>query len=130
QNTYTPEGDKLIFNTKGGIAVVDIKSLGEKPPQVEIIVKGASAIAMARKSREVYFVKGKGGGMFAAHVDTKAIREVKNARGGNINSDETFSVTTLPAIDPTGKTPRPEPRKLVPQRERMFGDKLLQGIPL
>ena len=26
QNTYTPEGDKLIFNSKGGIMAVDIKS--------------------------------------------------------------------------------------------------------
>jgi oligogalacturonide lyase len=131
QNTYTPEGDKLIFNTKAGIAVVDLKTLGEKPPKAEIVVKGASAIAMARKTREVYFLKGgKGGAVFAANVDTQAVREVKNARGGSINADETFSVSTLSATDPDGKTPRPEPRKLLPQRERMFGDKLLKKIPL
>ena len=29
QNAYTPEGDKLIFNTQGGIAVVDLRSLGK-----------------------------------------------------------------------------------------------------
>src|SRR5947208_11963090 len=54
QNTYTPEGDKLIFNSKGGIVAVDISKLGEadKPPKVEVIVQGAGAIAMARKSRE------------------------------------------------------------------------------
>jgi oligogalacturonide lyase len=131
QNTYTPEGDKLIFNTKAGIAVVDLKTLGDKPPKTEIVVKEAGAIAMARKSREVYFVKrGKGGAVYAANVDTLAVREVKNARGGNINADETFSVSTLAATDPDGKTPRPEPRKLLPQRERMFGDKLLKKIPL
>jgi oligogalacturonide lyase len=135
QNTYTPEGDKLIFNAKGGIAnpkggiaVVDLKELGAKPPKAEMVVTGASAVAMARRTREVYFVKG--GAVFAANVDTFDVREVKNARGGNINADETLSVTALNATDPTGKTPRPEPRKLVPQRERMFGDKLLKQIPL
>src|SRR5207245_1247868 len=28
QNTYTPEGDKLIFNTRKGIASVDLTMLG------------------------------------------------------------------------------------------------------
>src|SRR5947209_14315784 len=64
QNTYTPEGDKLIFNSKGGIVAVDISKLGEtegdKPPKAEVIVQGASAIATARKTREVYYSKGKG----------------------------------------------------------------------
>jgi oligogalacturonide lyase len=130
QNTYTPEGDKFIFNTKAGIAAVDLKTLGVKPPKAEVVVKGASAIAMAWKTREVYFTKGKGGTVYAAHVDTQAVREVKNARGGTINADETFSVTAGAATDPTGKTTRPEPRKLLPQRERMFGDKLKMMIPL
>ena len=34
------------------------------------------------------------------------------------------------ATDPTGNTPKPEPRKLLPQKERMFGDKLKLGIAL
>jgi oligogalacturonide lyase len=135
QNTYTPEGDKLIFNSKGAIVAVDLTTLGTKPPSVEVIVQGASAIAMARKTREVYFFKGggkggKGGALHAAHVDTKAVREVKHARGGTINADETFSVIARPGTDPTGKTPAPASRKLLPQRERMFGDKLKKNIPL
>ena len=130
QNTYTPEGDKLIFNSKGGIVAVDLTKLGEKPPRAEVIVQGASAIATARKTREVYFSKGKGGGVYAAHVDSKEVRTVKNARGGTINADETFSVVATNAVDPTGKAPRPEPRKLLPQRERMFGDKIKLGIAL
>src|SRR5947199_29573 len=66
QNTYTPEGDKLIFNSKGGIVAVDISKLGDQPPKAEVIVQGANAIAMARRTREVYFSKGKGGGVYAA----------------------------------------------------------------
>jgi len=132
QNTYTPEGDKLIFNSKGGIVAVDISKLGEsdKPPRAEVIVPGASAIAMAFKSREVYYSKGKSGGVYAANVDTREVRQVKNARGGTINADETFSVVAINATEPSGKTAKLEPRKFLPQRERMFGDKIKMGIAL
>src|ERR1700719_2529966 len=58
QNTYTPEGDKLIFSSKGGIVAVDLTTLGEKPPKLEVVLPSGSAIAMARKTREVYFTKG------------------------------------------------------------------------
>src|SRR5271163_118613 len=43
QNTYTPEGDKLIFNSKSGIVAVDLTDLGTKPLQSEVVVKSASA---------------------------------------------------------------------------------------
>ncbi len=128
QNTYTPEGDKLVFDTRQGIAAVDLTTLGSKPPQVELIVPGARAIATARKTREVYYRKE--GVLYAANLDTKVPREVTKARGNVLNADETILVATVNATDPTGKTPRPEPRKLLPQRERMFGDKLKQNLPL
>jgi oligogalacturonide lyase len=131
QNTYTPEGDKLIFNSKGAIVAVDLTTLGDKPPKAEVVLQGASALAAARKTREVYFTKGgKGGGVWAVHIDTHAVREVKHALGGTINADETFSVVARAATEPTGKTAKPEPRKLLPQKERMFGDKLKMGIAL
>src|SRR5436190_22437390 len=57
QNTYTPEGDKLIFNARGAIVAVDLTTLGDKPPRAEVVLQGASAIAAARKTREVYFTK-------------------------------------------------------------------------
>ena len=131
QNAYTPEGDKLIFNAKGAIVAVDLTTLGVKSPKAEVVAQG-NAIAMAFKTREVYFSKGgKGkGSIHAVHVDTKVVREVKNARGGTINADETYSVLAHAAMDPTGKTVKPEPRKLPPQRERMFGDKLKLGQAL
>ncbi len=40
-----------------------------------------------------------------------------------LNADETLLAGTVSAVDPGGKTPRPEPRKLLPQRERMFPGK-------
>jgi oligogalacturonide lyase len=58
------------------------------------------------------------------------VRQIANVRGTTLNCDETFSVTTLNATDPTGRVQAPPPRVMLPQRERMFGDKLKAGLPL
>jgi oligogalacturonide lyase len=121
QNTYTPEGDKLIFDTPSGIASVDLTTLGSKPPKIEIVAPDARAIATARRTREVYFSQG--GALYAANLDTHATREITKARGRTINADETFVVSTITATDPTGKTRRPEPHTILPQREKMFPGK-------
>jgi oligogalacturonide lyase len=133
QNTYTPQGDKLIFDTPSGIAMVDLTTLGIKPVEIEIVVPGGRAVATARKTREVYFthVAGSGsrsGALFAANLDTREVREVKYARGSTINCDETFSVATITQEDPTSKTPRPAPRIIKPQIERMFPGKKLEEL--
>ena len=60
-DSYTPEGDKLIFNTPSGVGVVDITKLGEEPVKMEIVTRGTGAI-MARRSREVYVSRGGRGG--------------------------------------------------------------------
>jgi len=59
-NSYTPQGDKLIFNTPGGVAVMDITKLGSQPPKIETVISGRGA-NMARRSREVYVSRGGGG---------------------------------------------------------------------
>jgi oligogalacturonide lyase len=133
QNTYTPEGDKFIFRSKQGIMAVDITTLGKSPPKSEVVLAGATPFFVARKAREVYFTKGKV--LWAVNVDTKAQREVTTAKfipgtHSPVNCDETFAVATIDGTDPTGKTPKPEPRKIISQRERMFGDKIKAGIPL
>jgi oligogalacturonide lyase len=128
QNTYTPEGDKIIFNAPRGIAAVDLTTLGVKPPKVDIVVPGGRAIATARKTREVYFMRD--GTLCAANLDTHAVREMIKARVMAINCDETFVVSIVSATDPTGKVQPPPPRTIPPQRERMFGDKIKANIPL
>ena len=118
QEMFTPQGDKMVFDTPSGIAVVDVKSLKAGPPKVDILVSNASAIEMARRTRDVYFRRN--GMLCAANVDTHKIREITRARALAINCDETFVVSTINADDPTGKTPKPEPRVMLPQHERMF----------
>jgi oligogalacturonide lyase len=119
QNFFTPDGDHMIFDSPSGIAVVDLKSLGHGTPKVSIVVSNASALAMSRKAPEVYFQRRDG--MFcAANLDTHAVREIYKGRVTAINCDETFVVNTINAEDPSGKTPKPAPRVILPQRERMF----------
>jgi len=64
-NSYTPEGDKLIINTPSGVAVVDLTHLGQEPVKADIIAQGGGAI-MARRSREVYVSRGAGRGVRGA----------------------------------------------------------------
>jgi oligogalacturonide lyase len=118
QNTYTPEGDKMIFDAPGGIAAVDLKTLSSGPPKVEIVVTNGRALAMAAKTREVYFRLQ--GALYAANVDTRAVREVFRGRVIAVNCDETVVVNTVTVNNPPESVPKPAPRKILPQRERMF----------
>lgn len=119
QNTYTPEGDKMIFDAPSGIVSVTLDSLATGQPVVELVVPDARALEMARQTREVYFGR-RGEGLFAADVDTRAVRKVTDLRVRDVNCDETYAVHTIFAEDPSGNTPRPAATALLPQRERMF----------
>jgi oligogalacturonide lyase len=59
---YTPEGDKFIFNTPNGIAMIDVAKIGTPEQKIEIVATGGRGTIMARKSREVYISRGGGGG--------------------------------------------------------------------
>ncbi len=130
-NSYTPQGDKLIFNTPDGVAVVDITHLGSDDPKIEIVTQGGGAI-MARRTREVYVTRGgRGGGgpVYAVNVDDKTERLVPYAPSTIINCDETFGfIVDRGAIDPTSKTPRPATRPVVPQLQRMFPGKTMDEL--
>ncbi len=97
QNSYTPKGDKFVFNTRAGIAAVDLTRLGKEPVKAEVVVPGARVIAIATAWRtpDVYYFKS--GALWATNVDTKAARQVLAAReaaatgrGAVVNADETL----------------------------------------
>jgi oligogalacturonide lyase len=108
---FTPEGDKMIIRGAGGIAVVDLSTLGKSPPKFEMVLPDVNPIATAWRTREAYFIQN--GSLMAVHLDTKAIRTVvqlpPEARGSAIiNCDESLIVGIGP--DPDGKTtPRDPP---------------------
>jgi oligogalacturonide lyase len=92
QNSYTPKGDKLVFNTRAGIAAVDLAKVGKEPVTPEIVVPGAQAIATAWRSPDVYYPKD--GLLCATNLETKATRTLGAARGSVVNADETL-VTSI-----------------------------------
>lgn len=114
QRGYTPEGDKLVIRAEGGIATVNLGTLGVSPPKVELVLPEARPIATAWRTREAYYVDRTRGALMAVHLDTKAVREVvklpAQATGGQfaLNCDETLLVGIGP--DPDGQTvPRTPP---------------------
>lgn len=122
QYAYSADGDKLIVTAPGGLATINLKSRA-----VDRVVDGrVNVIVTGRKTGHVYYSKGDT--VYATDLNSKATREVvklpRNARVSTLNADETLMAGTMSAIDPSGATPRPEPRKLLPQRERMFPGKL------
>jgi oligogalacturonide lyase len=84
-NTYSPRGDKMIFNSPGGTMAVDLRSLASGKPRTELVVSNAAALAMSFKAPEVYFRRH--GTHYAAHVDSHAVRQIAGARVLAINCD-------------------------------------------
>jgi oligogalacturonide lyase len=175
-NAYSPEGDKYLFSSPSGIVITDITKLGAAPVKAEVVAPGGRGSYMARRTREVYFVKGGaagggrgprggdgqppsaqaqrdgsapalsptpqagefggrggrggfgGGEVFAYNYDTKETRKVPHASRTLINCDETFTLATVAAEDPSGKTPKPPAREPRPQLERMFPGKKMSDL--
>jgi oligogalacturonide lyase len=107
QNAYTPEGDKLIIVTPGGLSTVNLKTR-----EIELVAPGvrygmgsSAGIEVGRKTRTVYYQKNIDGHtvIYATNVDTKATREVATlpftGEFGGVNADETliFGKCPVPA---------------------------------
>src|SRR5687767_10553670 len=59
-NSYSPQGDRLIFNSPAGIVLLDITRLGSEPPKPELVVPGGRGSYAAHKTRDIYFSRGGG----------------------------------------------------------------------
>ncbi|HEY7310215.1 MAG TPA: oligogalacturonate lyase family protein [Gemmataceae bacterium] len=90
QNAFSPKGDKLIFNTKTGIATIDLTRLGKEPVSAEVVVPNARAIATAWRTPNVYYLKS--GALYATNLETKNTRKVAATRGTVVNADETLVI--------------------------------------
>ena len=145
-NAFSPAGDKLMFSTQKGIAIVDVAKIGTAAAKLDIMTSNVRGGYFARRTRDIYFnaapeANGAGGGpgaprpgsgqagmVMAIDVDSRQIREVPHARG-LVNADETLSVVkNASAADPDGKYPRPPTRPLIPQLQRMFPGKRMEDL--
>ncbi len=101
QNSYTPQGDKMVISVPDGISSVDLKGW-----KVTTIVKDPAAqlLFTGRRTRSVYFAKRDGAGsiIFAADIDSGKVRQIARVdRGfiGSINADETLLLGQWAASD-------------------------------
>ena len=103
QNSYTPQGDKMVISVPGGISVVDLESWDVSP-----LVKGKGLVLLftGRKTRTAYYQTRKGEGspwqIFAADIDTgktRKIAEIAEGFIGSINADETLLLGQWSAED-------------------------------
>src|SRR5947208_3158130 len=85
-NAFSPQGDKLMFNTPGGIAVLDVPAIGTDKARAEVVAAPARNGYFARRAREIYYNGSGDGSITAISVDTKRTRGVPYARG-LINAD-------------------------------------------
>jgi oligogalacturonide lyase len=90
QNTYTPKGDKLVFDTKAGIVAIDVTKFGKEAVKAELVVPDARTISVAWRTPDVYYRKD--GTLYATNVETKVTRELAKTRGSVVNADETLLV--------------------------------------
>ena len=135
-NAFSATGDKLMFRTPQGIAVVDVAKIGSPGTPIDLVSTTARGGYFARRGRDIYLSASAGnigGGrreaaVMAVNVDTRAIREVAYARG-QINADETLAVVkNAKAVDRDGKYPAPAPRPVIPQLQRMFPGKRMEDL--
>ena len=118
QGAFTQKGDKLVVSIKGGLATIDLTTIGVKPCKIEQIVQGiARSPTVGPKNRTVYYIQANS--LMATHVDNKQTREIvklpdglSGASGLAVNADETLIAST--GNDPKAKKdapPTPPPVK-------------------
>ena len=134
-NAFSAAGDRMMLRTPKGVAVIEVAKLGREDLELHIVAPQAGGY-FARRGRDIYLSAGAGnsgsgrsaGPVKAVNIDTRVVREVRNAVG-LVNADETLSVVKkAPAIDRDGKYPPPPTRPIVPQLQRMFPGKRMEDL--
>ena len=97
QNSYTPQGDKMIIYTPEGLATVNLKTRAVElvAPGVRYNAGTSATIEVGRKTRTVYYQKDEDGQtvIYVTDVDTKATRVIAKlgftGQFGGVTADET-----------------------------------------
>lgn len=118
RDMFTPQGDKLVISTPGGISLVDMKTRAVSPLLMD---KRADLLFMGKKTRTVYYsVSDPGDGqptdrprtVYGIDVDSKKVRKVARLERGQIdalNCDETMFVGVVAYGDKPLQPDVPDP---------------------
>jgi oligogalacturonide lyase len=134
QNAYTAAGDKLVINTRKGLAAIDLTTIGVKPCKIELVVAGATGrnnAVVGKKSRQVYYTRGST--VLATHLDkgvTRTIGKLPSDLGGSsslaINADETLLASSSNDLSAKGE-PGGEEKKTGKRRMAIWTMKVKSG---
>lgn len=126
QNSYTPQGDKMVISTPDGISVLTLADWSIRP-----LVKGKDIqlLFTGRKTRTAYYASHRrddGAGattLYAADIDSGKVRKIATVdRGsiGSINADETLLLGQWAASD---KPLQPDgtQKRAAPEIKQQFG---------
>jgi oligogalacturonide lyase len=90
QNPYAADGDKMVFTTPSGLAILNLKTREIAP-----LVDGrVSHLVVGKRTRQAFYMQD--GTVFATHLDTRARRaivkmpELRSGSGLAVNADETL----------------------------------------
>ncbi|HYT95573.1 MAG TPA: oligogalacturonate lyase family protein [Gemmataceae bacterium] len=133
QNAYTASGDKMVISTRGGLAALDLTTLGKSPPKLEIVVEGrAGNVVVGKKTRQIFYLRGNS--IYATHLDTRATRKIgelpsewRNGSGLAVNADETLLAGSAhdpkakaEVADKGGNVEKPKPPPTAPKGKKGF----------
>src|SRR5689334_15158144 len=54
-NAFSPDGEKMMFNTPNGVAVVEVAKIGTSQLKPEIVWPSVRGGYFARRTREIYY---------------------------------------------------------------------------
>ena len=122
QNAYTPDGNKLVISTPGGLSAVNLKTreIELVVPNLRYTMGSSSGIEVGRKTPTVYYQRVEGGVtiLYGTDIETKVTRVIARvalpgADIGGINADETLIVgkcrTGIPAPPAASAPPMQQP---------------------
>lgn len=93
-NSYTPDGNEMVYTTREGISVLDLKTLKTRP-----VVRGKfRTIEAGHKTPSIFYIKPEERALYVTNIDTGETRKIASLpeRGSisTINADETLAAGT------------------------------------
>ncbi|UZK64688.1 oligogalacturonate lyase family protein [Sphingomonas sp. M1-B02] len=130
QNSYTPQGDKMVVSVPDGIAVVDLKTWSIKPlvkdKQIALLFTGRKTRTAYYSTRDRTDVGGPGPStVFGVDIDSGKVRKIADIPAGSIgsiNADETLLLGQWAESD------RPLQPGSTAQDRRQFGQVNYQAL--
>ena len=71
-NAYTPDGTEMIYTTKEGISVLNLKTLATR----SVVTGRVRTIVVGHKTPSVFYIKPEENALYVTNVDTGATRKV------------------------------------------------------